>query len=169
MRAKISELSSVTGLPAQICWPRPELRDRLRFTAVSSIFILQAFAWAEIVGSVCIPTQSTKSILGGPGREASERQQPQIQRSRSSSHPSGRPFSSEHHIIHVDALCLGSATSCPLSARTSSRTASGVSRMVFTGIVEEMGTVVSMAREDDLLLWCAPCRGLGCVHSCPWL
>ena len=64
-RAKISELSPVTGLPAQICWPRPELRDRLRFTAVSSIFILQAFAWAEIVGSVCIPTQSTKSILGG--------------------------------------------------------------------------------------------------------
>eukprot|EP01047_Picozoa_sp_COSAG01_P031079 COSAG01_NODE_2191_length_8189_cov_23.683768_1_plen_80_part_00 len=66
MRAKISELSSVTGLPAQICWPRPELRDRLRFTVVSSIFILQAFAWARIVGSVCIPTQSTKSILGGP-------------------------------------------------------------------------------------------------------
>jgi riboflavin synthase alpha subunit len=41
--------------------------------------------------------------------------------------------------------------------------------MVFTGIVEEMGTVVSMAREDDLLLWCAPRRGRGCVHSCPWL
>ena len=60
-------LSPVTGLPAQICWPRPELRDRLRFTAVSSIFILQAFAWAGIVRSVCIPTQSTKSILGGPG------------------------------------------------------------------------------------------------------
>jgi hypothetical protein len=52
MRAKISELSTVTGLPSQICWPWPELRDRLRFTAVSSISILQAFAWAGIVGSV---------------------------------------------------------------------------------------------------------------------
>eukprot|EP01047_Picozoa_sp_COSAG01_P011067 COSAG01_NODE_480_length_16473_cov_655.154208_19_plen_104_part_00 len=73
MRAKISELSSVTGLPAQICWPRPELRDRLRFTVVSSIFILQAFAWARIVGSVCIPTQSTKLILGGPAAASSRR------------------------------------------------------------------------------------------------
>jgi hypothetical protein len=37
MRAKISELSPVVpGLPAQICWPRPELRDRLIFTAVMS-------------------------------------------------------------------------------------------------------------------------------------
>jgi hypothetical protein len=37
------------------------------FLGASSISILQAFAWAGIVGSVCIPTQSTKSILGGPG------------------------------------------------------------------------------------------------------
>jgi hypothetical protein len=40
-------------------------RDRLRFTAASSISILQAFAWAGIVRSVCIPvTQTLRSILG---------------------------------------------------------------------------------------------------------
>jgi hypothetical protein len=49
MRAKISELSPVTGLPAQIF---QRFRDRLRFTRVSSISILQAFAWAGIVRSV---------------------------------------------------------------------------------------------------------------------
>eukprot|EP01047_Picozoa_sp_COSAG01_P033832 COSAG01_NODE_2507_length_7552_cov_56.408560_10_plen_181_part_00 len=32
---------------------------------LSSISILQAFAWAGIVGSVCIPTQTPRSILGG--------------------------------------------------------------------------------------------------------
>eukprot|EP01048_Picozoa_sp_COSAG05_P032897 COSAG05_NODE_12876_length_451_cov_0.394886_1_plen_93_part_10 len=56
-------LSPVTGLPAQICWPRPELRGRLRFPAVSSISILEASAWAGIVRSVCIPTQTLRSIL----------------------------------------------------------------------------------------------------------
>ena len=34
--------------------------------SVSSIFILQASAWAGIVGHVCIPTQTLRSILGGP-------------------------------------------------------------------------------------------------------
>jgi hypothetical protein len=67
MRAKISELSTVTGLPSQICWPRPELRDRLRLTAVSSISILQAFAWAGIVGRIsCIPTQSLRCDFWWP-------------------------------------------------------------------------------------------------------
>ena len=64
-------LSPVTGLPAQICWPRPELRDRLRFPAVSSISILQASAWAGIVRRVCIPMQTLRSILGGPASKCS--------------------------------------------------------------------------------------------------
>ena len=59
-------LSPVTGLSSQICWPRPGPRGRLRFPDVSSISILQASAWAGIVGHVCIPTQTLRSILGGP-------------------------------------------------------------------------------------------------------
>ena len=31
-------------------------------------------------------------------------------------------------------------------------------QMVFTGIVEEMGTVVSMTREENLVLWCVKMR-----------
>jgi hypothetical protein len=67
MRAKISELSTHghrTPFADLLAAARAPIRDRLRFTAASSIF-LQAFAWAGIVGSVCIPTQTLRSITGG--------------------------------------------------------------------------------------------------------
>jgi serine/threonine-protein phosphatase 2A catalytic subunit len=70
MRAKISELSPVTGLPAQICCSRPELPRPTEIyycCHVSSISILQAFAWAGIGRSVSYSHAHPKILLGGPG------------------------------------------------------------------------------------------------------
>ena len=60
--------------------------------SVSSIFILQASAWAGIVGHVCIPTQTLRSILGGPTSGSHIIQYTAIP---SSSHPSLRLQSSQ--------------------------------------------------------------------------
>eukprot|EP00980_Cylindrotheca_fusiformis_P014128 scaffold3716_cov69-Cylindrotheca_fusiformis.AAC.13 len=54
-------------------------------------------------------------------------------------------------LLRRDSFCHGFLV--PQTTKTTTTTTTSTSRRMFTGIVEEMGSVVSLSERDDMPLW----------------